>query len=266
MLFAIAGWAILRALSPTPTSGVASPVQERPTVAPATAAGSQSAASLKPPTSAAPPDGRTSPPPAPCGQTSGTAAEPNTGDSRKESFSELTLFFFASGLALFVALLGWSDAIRGIDKDTKDLERQFLEDTGINKRDFLSIVKTHDPDKQLDALTSLMTSGKLRTEASVQLIGTFKKWNAEWSGLESLATWKYSLTVTLTVVLFAAGIATLFTTPREMVHLHAVDVRAELLVLMLPMLLVFVLLGMIMAGARKERSLRALLNSIAEMV
>src|SRR4051812_11775225 len=27
----------------------------------------------------------------------------------KESFSQLTLFLFASGLALFIALLGWSD-------------------------------------------------------------------------------------------------------------------------------------------------------------
>ena len=44
------------------------------------------------------------------GQTSSLDDE----QSKPEVFSELPLFLFGSGLALFVALLGWSDQIRGV--------------------------------------------------------------------------------------------------------------------------------------------------------
>src|SRR5579872_466092 len=48
--------------------------------------------------------------PAICPPTAAVAASAN---EPRESFSEFTLFLFASALALFVALLGWSDQIRG---------------------------------------------------------------------------------------------------------------------------------------------------------
>lgn len=182
----------------------------------------------------------------------------------KESFSQLTLFLFASGLALFVALLGWSDQIRGIDKDTKELESRFLEDTGINKRDFLNIVKPQSSDQQLEALAQV--GARLKTRAGVDLLRTFKRWNSEWSRLENLSAWKYNLTVTLTVALFVAGVVSLFTNPSKTIRLYVFTFRTEILVLMLPMSLIAGLLGIIIYSARREKVLRSLLASIADMV
>ena len=67
----------------------------------------------------------------------------------------MPLFLFASALGLFVALLGWSDQIRGINKDTKELEARFLAETGSEKRDFLCVVKPKLPGEQLAALAKL---------------------------------------------------------------------------------------------------------------
>lgn len=187
----------------------------------------------------------------------------------KGSFSELTLFLFASGLALFVALLGWSDQIRAIDKDTKEMESCFLEDTGMKKRDFLRIIKPESADEQLVALTEMVSAGKFKTKDSVQLLHKFTKWEREWSDgwpyLERLTTLKYNLTITLTIALFIAGTVSLFTTPTEKLRLCGLHVRIEMLVLMVPMTLVAILLVIIICVAKREKALRTLLNSMAEL-
>ncbi len=193
-----------------------------------------------------------------------TAPTSSTSNEPRQSFSELTLFLFASGLAILVALLGWSDQIRGIDTDTKDLERRFLEDTGINKQDFLCIVKPRSPDEQLAALTQV--AEKLETGDMVVLLRTFKEWNVEWSQLERLSVWKYDLMVALTLVLFIAGIASLFSRPSQSIQLYFMTMRSEMLILLLPMAIIGLLLAIIIYSARREKRLRALLSSIADMV
>jgi hypothetical protein len=184
----------------------------------------------------------------------------------RESFSALTLFLFGSGLALFVALLGWSDQIRGIDKDTRELEGRFLESTGIQKRDFVRLVNSKAPAGQLGALTELVNAGKIITADSVQLVRTFTSWNSAWSRIERLSAWKYNLTITLTIALFGAGIGSLFTTPVQEIRFCMVAVRVEMLLLMLPMALIAVLLSIITCGAHREKALRTLVNTIAGMV
>ena len=186
--------------------------------------------------------------------------------AKTETFSALTLFLFASALALFIALLGWSDQIRGIDKDTQELEKRFLEETGVDKRDFLCVIKPQPPGEQLAALAKLMRSNKLHSHDEVDLLSAFKAWKKDWTQLETLSTWKYNLTVALTLMLFLAGIISLFTHPSQQVPLHFFKVRTEMLVLTLPMSLVAVLLGTIIYGARLERALRTLLESIADKV
>ena len=198
---------------------------------------------------------------------SGTPSTPASSQSTepKESFSQLALFLFASGLALFIALLGWSDQIRGIDRDTKELEQRFLEKTGIDKRDFLDIVKPGSADEQLVALTQVMTAGGIKTKDSAELLRTFTTYISQWSRLERLSTWKYYLTITLTIALFVAGIASLFITPTQQVRLF-VSMRAEMVVLILPMTLIGLLLGIIICSAHREKGLRSLLNSMSDMV
>jgi len=184
----------------------------------------------------------------------------------KGSFSQLTLFLFGSGFALFVALLGWSDQIRGIDKDTRELEKRFMEHTGIHRNQFHCVVRPESSDQQLEVLTDLVNAGKIKTADTVRLLRTFTNWKKEWSDIEQLSAWRYNLTLLLTLVLFVAGTASLFTTPTGKVHFFGFAVRTEMLLLTLPMTFVVLLFAVISLSARKEKALRKLLNSISEKV
>src|SRR2546429_3791385 len=169
---------------------------------------------------------------------SGTPCTPASSPSAgpKESFSQLTLFLFASGLALFIALLGWSDQIRGFDNDTKELEQRFLKKTGIKKRDFLDIIKPKSADDQLFALTRAESEGRIEKEEMIEVLRTFAMdLNRLWSQVERLSSWKYNLTIALTITLFVTGIASLFITPTLQVPLYVVSMRAERVILILPM-------------------------------
>jgi hypothetical protein len=184
----------------------------------------------------------------------------------RETFSQLTLFLFGSGLALFVALLGWSDQIRGINQDTRDLEIRFLETTRIDKTDFLSVVKPSSPEERLAALTQIMVSGKAKTVANVEVLGIFTQWHKEWTKLEALFAWKYRLALTLTWTLLAAGIISLRTNPESSVSLFFFRIRADLLILAVPILLIAAILVIIAIADHRQSQFLRLLASLAERV
>lgn len=183
-----------------------------------------------------------------------------------ESFSQLTLYLFASGLALFIALLGWSDQIRGIDRDTKELVDRFLENTEIDRKDFLDIVKPESPNKQLIALTQVVTGGRIKTKDTAEVLRTFTASNTEWTQIERLSSLKYNLTIALTIVLFVAGIVSLFTSATQQVRVGSISVRAEMLVLVLPMVVIGLLLIIIICSAHREKKLRSLLDSMSDRI
>ena len=186
--------------------------------------------------------------------------------SKPDTFSELTLFLFGSGVALFVALLGWSDQIRSINKDTRELEERFLAATKINRRVFLSVVKPDSPDDQLAALTEILASGKPKTAAAVEVLKIFKTWHEKWTNLETLSAWKYRLAVALTYVLFAAGLLSLLVDPHVDISVSHFRVRALLVILVFPMVGILAILTIIAVANYKEAYFRELLNSISEKV
>lgn len=185
---------------------------------------------------------------------------------KTEGFSELTLFLLGSGLALFVALLGWSDAIRGINNDTRQLEEKFLATTHVDRPVFLSIVNPQSPDEKLAALTQILVSGNLKTVASVEVLKIFQNWHKHWKAMETLAAWKYGLSLSLTYVLFAAGLLSLFVDPRAEVSIFNLRARVLLLILVIPMCGLLTILAIITVTNLKESYFRALLKSLAEKV
>jgi hypothetical protein len=181
-------------------------------------------------------------------------------------FSDFTLFLFASGLALFVALLGWSDQIRGINQDTRELETRFLATTQINRQDFLSVVKPNSPDDQLTALTQIMVSGKAATDAAVEVLRIFNQWHKGWTQLEKLATYKYRLTVILTCGMFVAGFLSLFENPQARIYFLPFHPRTDLIILLVPMATLLAILILIIIANYKEEYFRKLLNMLLEKV
>jgi hypothetical protein len=184
----------------------------------------------------------------------------------KESFSQLTLFLFASGLALFIALLGWSDQIRGIDSDTRDLIDRFLKDNEIQKRDFLAIVKPESLDAQLLAVTAILNAQRISESAANVLRKFGTPWNTQWTAIEGLSTWKYNLTIALTIVLFSAGIVSLFTTSDQKISFPIFSVRAEIALIVAPLILIVWLIVIIVCTSRMDKKLRILLNLMSDSV
>lgn len=180
----------------------------------------------------------------------------------QDSPSQLTLFLFASGVALFIALLGWSDQIRGLDRNPRELEHRFIKDTGIDERDFLSVVEPGSPDEQLETLSKLVNDGQLTTKVSVEALRTFATYIAQWTRLRRLSTLKYFLTISLTISLFAAGIGSLFIGSGGY---FVEQLKAELMILLLPMTLMAVLLYIIIINSRTENAFVTMrLNSSRE--
>jgi hypothetical protein len=199
-------------------------------------------------------------------RTLATPAVPDDEAGRAHTFAELTLFLLAGGVALFVALLGWSDQIRGINQDTRDLERAFLEATGIDRQTFLSVVKSTSPTENLEALTQLLASGKLKTVSGVEALQIFQTWNRKWVALERLSAWKYGLSIALTYSLFVGGLLSLLITPHSEVYIFQIRASAPLLILVIPMVGFLGILTIIAVANHREAYFRTLLKTLSEKV
>lgn len=190
---------------------------------------------------------------------------PKSG-TETHSFSEFTLFLFGSGVALFVALLGWSDQIRGFDKDTRELEKDFLITTELDKQQFLSVIKAATPLEKLASLTAVMRSEKLKSADNVVLLDIFKQWHEDWTHLQHVSNHKYNLTVTLTITFLFSGLLSLGTRADRFIAVCGHHIREELVLLLLPVILMSTLMGIIIYSSNKERALKELLMKISDMV
>lgn len=184
----------------------------------------------------------------------------------QESLSQLSLFLFGSGIAFFIALLAWSDQIRAIDNDVRNLEDRFLQKTGLDKSTFVRIVKPKNPDDRGFALLQVRNSSFSKGKTEPEALSIFSKWNKEWSSIESLTAGKYYLTIALTVVLFASGTASLFTNAAAKRSILSLHFTAERLLLLPPAILGTILIAIIVCIAVRERSLRRVFESVADIV
>lgn len=190
----------------------------------------------------------------------------STEPAATESFSQITLFLFGSGVAFFIALLAWSDQIRAIDNGVRALEDRFLEKTHLEKSDFLRIVKPKTADDRGFALLQVRSSGLMKTKSQAEVLQIFTRWNQEWSSIEFLTAGKYYLTITLTVVLFTVGIASLFTTASSKASLLSMQWTVEKLLLIPPAINAGALIIILICVAVRERTLRSIFESVSDMV
>lgn len=191
---------------------------------------------------------------------------PKQAEASARSFSELTLFLFGSGVALFVGLLAWSDQIKGMDKDTRELESNFLSVTKLDKKQFLSVVKAPTPQAELKALTEVWRTNLLVKPNYVSLLGIFKDWYREWNHLQRVSSYRYNLTIALTITFFSSGILSLHSNPNRCLAFGHFFVREELLILLCPSLIMCILMGMMIYSTSKEKALKDSLIQISELV
>lgn len=183
-------------------------------------------------------------------------------------FSELTLFLFGSGFALFVALLGWSEQIRTVSKETRTLENSFLKKHSLNRSQFLQMIRSDDPTKQAQALTEIMQSGTLQTVDQVKLLGYFKQWQNKLTELESLYGKKYSLSIGLTIYLFVAGALSIFSSTVSLpaISLYFFSLSITTLIVIIFLLLITSVLTIILMINNQEKTFHNLLITITDKV
>ena len=184
----------------------------------------------------------------------------------KETLSQMSLFLFGSGVAFFIALLAWSDQIRGINQEIRELEKRFMESTGIEKRTFLNIVKPESPDDRGLALLEVVSTGRIKNKDSAELLQIFTKWNKQWSSIETLSIWKYYMTISLAISLFVVGLLSLIVSPSQQSRFFSTQGRVDISLMVPPAFLVASILVIIICIAKRETGLRALLKSVSDMV
>lgn len=151
-------------------------------------------------------------------------------------------------------------------RDTRDLEAKFLSSTALDKFTFLALMKSTNPDAQLDALSELFISAKLRRAPDVEVLGLFRRWHIQSQDLEHLYIWKYRLTVLLTIFLFMAGSLTWLLPAGDVVHFSRFAFRLEVLFAGCAVFLVLLVLSIVLLINQRERRFHHLLGSISEKV
>jgi hypothetical protein len=170
---------------------------------------------------------------------------------------DIATFLLGTGLALLIALLAWGEQIRAITRDTRDLERDFLELTQLSRGQLNEVLHAETDDDRLIAFTNLYASGKLTSAHQVQILPLFKRWRELGSHLQGLQSKKYWLTITLTVVFFGSGIGA---------AVASLGALTLLTLLFPPAVLIAMLLYIVIAAGRVEQKLNEVLKQIAEKV
>ncbi len=185
--------------------------------------------------------------------------QPNDSMSTAEpaKLPDVSTFLLGSGVALLIALLAWGEQIRAITRDTRDLERDFLELTDISKSQLNSVLDAETDDDRLVAFTNLMASGNLTSASQIQLLPLFNEWRALGANLQNKQSQKYWFTIALTLVLFCSGtVAAIF----------SIGVYLLVSVTLPPGILVVILLWIVVSAGRLEQKLNVVLKKIAEKV
>ena len=157
-----------------------------------------------------------------------------------------------------MALLAWSEQIRSMTREARDLEGHFLERYKLTREQLRRVLNPVSPADKLRGLGEIMKSGKLASALDVKALAHFETFLAKSDSLRTLHRSKYWLAVILTVSLFLAGIASILIRPTTP--------QAVILLLALPLLLLSWLLGLIIKIGRVEgdffASLKALLDRL----
>ncbi len=178
-----------------------------------------------------------------------TRAGQRRSGAENEPFSDVPLFLLGSGFAIFVALLGWSDQIRGIARETRELQSEFLRQNRLRRSELQPVLDAATDEEQLLCFTRLMP--RLGSASAVRLLPLLRDWDRQAKRLEKVQSWKYYLTVVLSLLCFCCGVA-------------ALSGASPVPLLVIPGLVAAGIFGLIVAASIQEQELNKTLTKMAE--
>jgi len=137
-------------------------------------------------------------------------------------------FLIGTGIALLLALLGWSEQIKSWHKDTMETEKAFCEERNINWSQIRQLIRTDAPAvKKLKVLGNLLKIEALTNIQDVNLIGEFMNLDKKRSKLEDLYKIKYKLVLIMTFLFLLSGIINYFVDERCKIETFIINIPTE---------------------------------------
>lgn len=146
------------------------------------------------------------------------------------------------------------------------LERRFLEERGLQPSDLAPVIRPASPDDQLEALTHLMNTGRLRRRHHVEALPLFQKWSEMQVDLEGYYSTRFYLGVLLAITLFMAGASALTVSADEVLLLGRFEVVGEIAIGFPPAAVVAMIILITVVISRKERAFQKLLQVLSDKV
>jgi len=180
---------------------------------------------------------------------------------------EITIFLLGSGVALFIALLGWSDQIRTPQKETKQLERQFMKKRKITWENLRAMIRSSTPAQKIKSYMNLMRAGKMKHKDINQQIKLLEDLNESKEALEKINIDKYNYTVYLTISCFLFGILSYlfhFKLWKLSEYLSILD--SDSVFVLIPIILIIIVCFKILNANKEDQKFRNLIKQIDDEI
>lgn len=172
----------------------------------------------------------------------------------KGTIVEVNSFFFASGFALFIALLAWGDRIRRPRDDIAQLEKDYITHLGKKKSQVLPILRPpsqYSFANQMSAVIDLFVDDKIgATDLSLrkQIVDLRSK-------SKSLECWfdlRYYSVVVYTIISLIFGILSTFN-GKDTFYLKNLTITFNSLYMTIFILILFAILSFLVISSEKEK-------------
>lgn len=116
-----------------------------------------------------------------------------------------------TGIALLLALIGWSEQIRSLHRETLEAEKEFSKKRNMEWSHVRKIIRGTAPAKEkILALNKLLREKSVKRIEDIQIINQFYELDKKRIELDKLSNVKYRLILALTFLFFTAGIINYF--------------------------------------------------------
>ena len=138
-------------------------------------------------------------------------------------------FLLASGFALLVVLVGWSNQMTSRSKETRDLEQEFIAKAKLKREDYKDIVNKKSVEKSIYALVNFLYSN--RKESEIEAFDKITKIRKNLPMLDKKYSNRFWILLITSISLMISGIASYYLPERY--KIYAVLLNTTFVVLMI---------------------------------
>jgi hypothetical protein len=115
-------------------------------------------------------------------------------------------FLIGTGIALLMVLIGWSEQIGNLHKDTMEVEKEFSNDRKVKWSKIRPLIRSNStPEQKLKALNIIVEESNFQDTKDIDIMGKLSELDEKRCQLESLYNIKYILILCLTSLFFISG-------------------------------------------------------------